>query len=100
MFIMSGLSTKEWERVLLVGSSGWSILKEPPPLLTVPVTTKLPARKPLPLASTANTCVKLLPEFPCNNNPDPEWDTNRPAVPLGLSTNPDTPMVLPDGELA
>src|ERR1035441_7340398 len=36
MFFMSGDSTKEWERYLLAGSSGWAILNEPPPISPLP----------------------------------------------------------------
>ena len=41
-FIMSGDSTNEWRRYLLPGSRGWSILNEPPPLDSDPVTAALP----------------------------------------------------------
>src|SRR5260370_5457124 len=46
MFFMSGDSTKEWYRYLCAGSRGWSILKLPPPLESVPVTVTLPSKKP------------------------------------------------------
>src|SRR5262245_65670307 len=46
MFIMSGDSTNEWYRYLSSGCSGWSILNDPPPLLSVPVTTTLPEKCP------------------------------------------------------
>src|SRR5436309_3395095 len=96
MLIMSGLSTKEWERVLLAGSRGWSILKAPPPLLSVPVTARLPARNALPLASTVKTTVLLGPETPCRMSPDPKWATNEPATPLGLSRKPTTAAGAPE----
>src|ERR1700730_530289 len=45
MFIISGDSTKEWDRYSLAGSSGWSILNDPPPLLRLPLMFTLPSRK-------------------------------------------------------
>src|SRR5262245_11919487 len=50
---MSGDSTNEWYRYLFAGSSGWSILNDPLPLLiepdTVPLPEKTTARPPLTL---------------------------------------------------
>src|SRR5215469_4373130 len=83
---MSGDSTNEWERYLFSGSSGWSILNEPLPLVSLPLTLRLPAKKPLPLASTPNTWVRLLrllPESPCNRVP-PVAVTNLPAMPAWM----------------
>jgi hypothetical protein len=43
---MSGLSTKECDRYLFAGSSGWSILNEPADFESVPSTSTLPANRP------------------------------------------------------
>src|SRR6478672_11674693 len=46
MFFMSGDSTKEWDKYLFSGSSGWSIRKAPAPLKSVPVTFTSPSKNP------------------------------------------------------
>jgi len=43
-FFISGDSTKEWERYLLAGSSGWSILNRPPGFSIGPRMRTFPSR--------------------------------------------------------
>ena len=52
MFFMSGDSTKEWDKYLFSGSSGWSIRKAPAPLVRVPTTFTSPSKNPAQAAAT------------------------------------------------
>ena len=54
MFFMSGDSTKEWDKYLFSGSSGWSIRNAPPPLMRVPITFTSPSK--YPAQPTAGIC--------------------------------------------
>src|ERR1700722_2270672 len=55
MFIMSGDSTKEWDRYFSAGAMGSSILKEPCVLLRVPRTKTLPLKVTSPSLSMSMT---------------------------------------------
>src|SRR6516164_7919452 len=82
MFIMSGDSTKEWERYLLAGSRGSSILKEPAALERLPSTSTSPrknaANPPLLCAKRPSPVVVLTAATP---DPKSLWET--PSTPSG-----------------
>src|SRR6516164_2509619 len=84
MFIMSGDSTKEWERYLLAGSRGSSILKEPAALERLPSTSTSPrknaANPPLLCAKRPSPVVVLTAATP---DPNSLWE--KPSTPSGLN---------------
>src|SRR5215467_9272731 len=104
MFFMSGDSTKECERYLFSGSSGWSILNEPPALDSMPVTSTFPSKLPasplgtpappppamasiaLPPVTELNPPTATMAVPPAPRGPWPPWaSTPVPPWPLLLS---------------
>src|SRR5512139_1264431 len=101
MFIMSGDSTKEWQRYLFSGSSGWSILKEPAVLLSVPAMWTFPVKWPaqpevaVPLTAVPAVVSPQTPEPPrvllTPFTPALIADDEPPITPVPLADSPRTP---------